>query len=398
MRILYHHRTRAADAQGVHIAEMIRAFSDLGHTVEVASLARSNANSGPSAASHREPLWSRLFARLPIAPEILQLGYNVMGLLIVARAIRRFRPDFIYERYALFNFSGVLAARLFRLPLILEVNSPLAREARDEKRLALYRFAQRVETAICNAATRVIAVSTPLKRILVSHGVRAGRIAVMPNGVSPQLCQPIPADPTLRASLGLRGGIVVGFVGWFRPWHGLDLLIDAFAASRLASEGGTLLLIGDGPAMAALKAKVAQHGLERSTVFTGPLRHRDVAAHVALFDIAVQPAAVEYCCPMKIIEYLAQGKPVIAPRQDNICEILDDGVDALFFAPRDAASMTAALDRAAGDPELCRSLREAARGAISRRGLLWSNNAAAVIAMVEQALTSQGTPRPRAQN
>jgi glycosyltransferase involved in cell wall biosynthesis len=94
----------------------------------------------------------------------------------------------------------------------------------------------------------------------------------------------------LRRSLGLCGQTVIGFVGWFRNWHGLGMLLEAFHGSGLAAQNTKILLIGDGPAMPELREYVRRHGLESSVLFTGPLPHAEVPRYLDLIDIAVQPA------------------------------------------------------------------------------------------------------------
>lgn len=382
MKILYHHRTRAADAQGVHIAEMVAAFRGLGHQVELAALVTSKQSRPAAPDSVSKPLWQRIVQRIPFFYEFLQFGYNIVGLWMLARHIRRFRPDFIYERYSLFNFSGVAAAHLFRIPLVLEVNSPLADESREEGLLRLHHLGAWSERVICNSSTCVIAVTGVLRDILVRGGVSPSKVHVLPNGVSPEQFTPLQPDPGLRRSLGLEQRRVIGFVGWFRPWHGLEMLIEAFHASGLHDEGVSLLLVGDGPAMPALRESVERYQLGASVVFSGAVRHPQIPGHVALFDCAVQPAANPYCCPMKIIEYLALGKPVIAPAQPNILELIDDRVEGLLFRPADAASLAAALRELFCSNELLGRLGEGARSAIQRRGYLWSSNASRVVRLV----------------
>ena len=104
---------------------------------------------------------------------------------------------------------------------------------------------------------------------------------------------------------------MIGFVGWFRPWHGLEMLIDAFHRAELGWKGAKLLLIGDGPATPALRKQVAALGLEECVVFAGAVPHDAIPEYLALVDIAAQPAANAYCCPMKVIEYMAMAKPIV---------------------------------------------------------------------------------------
>lgn len=386
MRIVYHHRTRSTDAQRIHIQEIVRAFEELGHEVEVVSLVPLDAAQHDAERDAGDALWKKLVRRIPFAYEAAQLGYNCVGLpLLLARVLRR-KTDFLYERYALFNFAGAIVAKLCRIPLILEVNSPFALEQARDGEIRWLRLAAWTESLICNMATRVIVVSSPLARLMAAAGVAAEKIEVMPNGVRLADFQPGSRSTALAARLGLEGGAVIGFVGWFRKWHGLELLLEAFWKSGLAAERVKVLLIGDGPAMGDLREFVEKNGLHESVVFTGPLPHASVPPYLDLIDIAVQPAANEYCCPMKILEYMALGKPIVAPAQENIEELVTSG-EALFFTPGDAASFADALRALASDPARAREMGHRARAAVAGRGFLWKENARRVVEMVDRRAT-----------
>ncbi|HNY41852.1 MAG TPA: glycosyltransferase [Bryobacteraceae bacterium] len=386
MTILYHHRTRAGDAQGVHIAEMIRAFRALGHMVHIASLA-GEPSARPPSQEMAKPLWQRMAQRIPGLYVALQLGYNVFGFWMLMRQVVRHHPEMIYERYSLYNFSGVLAARLFRIPIALEVNSPLALEEKSEGQSSFHWLALWTETRITNAATIVVAISGALRDILVAQGTGPDRILVLPNGISPERFKPIPVDRELAGLLGLGQRTVIGFVGWFRAWHGLEMLVDAFAQAGIAGRA-VLLLVGDGPAMASLRDRIAQAGLTSSVILPGAVAHEDTPRYISLFDIAVQPAANEYCCPMKIIEYLGLGKPVIAPAQPNILELVEPGSEALVFSPGDSTSLADALRQAVDSPESLHNLKQLASTAIERHGFYWAHNAERVLEAVSATQTA----------
>jgi glycosyltransferase involved in cell wall biosynthesis len=104
---------------------------------------------------------------------------------------------------------------------------------------------------------------------------------------------------------------------------------------------------------------------------------------VSAIDIAVQPAANEYCCPMKILEYMAVGKPIVAPRQENIQDLLRDEEEAQYFTPGDVDSLAGALKALVEDPERARRMGERVRKTITERGFLWTENAARVVRLVE---------------
>jgi glycosyltransferase involved in cell wall biosynthesis len=378
MKILYHHRTRATDAQKVHILEMIGAFRELGHEVTIASLVETENRSSEPERESRESVWKRLLHRVPFSSELVQLGYNLFAIPWLLSKIRRSRAEFIYERYSLLNFSGVAAAALSGRPIVLEVNSPLALEMSRDKEIRARRFATWIERIICNCATKVVVVSGPLRRIMIQNGVRESKLCLMPNGVNLQRFVGN-SGPRLRESLGIDHRVVIGFVGWFKRWHGLELLLDAFFQSGLWRGQAVLLLVGDGPAIKELKDYVAEHDLQSSVIFAGPVSHGQVPAYLDIVDIAVQPAANEYCCPMKILEYMGLGKAIIAPRQENIEELLDDGRDAELFRPGDVESLVRALVTLATDSELRLNIGQSALRTIRERELLWESNARRVL-------------------
>ena len=361
---------------------MIRAFRQLGHVVrEVALVSVEGVPQDPEKDAAVAG-WKVILRRIPGAFDLTQLGYNLAGFPMMAVALAGGRVGLIYERYSLHSFAGVLAARLFRVPLVLEVNSPFAIEHQRDGDILGFRFALWTERTICNLATRVVAVSGPLRSILISQGVEPGKILVVPNGVNTPAFFGDGSAAAIRDRLGMTGRVVIGFVGWFRQWHRLDVLLDAFQERDLAGRGAALLLVGDGPETPRLRDFVEKHGLQDAVVFVGPQPHEAVPGHLAAFDIAVQPAANEYCCPMKILEYMALGKPVVAPRQPNIEELVEDGEEALLFQPNDKASLGQALLDLIEHPEQRRRLGQAGFNSIRKRNLTWIENARRVMESV----------------
>jgi glycosyltransferase involved in cell wall biosynthesis len=399
MRIIYHHRTRSTDAQRVHIQEMVEAFSALGHDVKLVSLVPTGKGEQDAQRDARNPLWQRWARRIPLVYEALQLAYNLVGIPLLMWEALRNQAELLYERYSLFNFTGVIVSKLCGIPIVLEVNSPFALEQGRDRDIRLVRLAAWTERVIANLATRVVVVSTPLARILEAAGVQPDKIEVMTNGVrlehfAPQT-QAATETAKLRSSLGLRAEEkTIGFVGWFRKWHGIEMLLDAFRISGLANEQVRLLLIGDGQAMADLRQYVHETQLAGRVIFTGPVPHSQIPHYADLIDIAVQPAANEYCCPMKILEYMALAKPIVAPRQENIQEILRDGEEARFFTPGDARSLAEALRAVAADPVMGQRMGERARAAITGRGYLWKENAQRVVRSVEAPVRLLSPFRP----
>ena len=380
MRIIYHHRTQLEDAQGIHVRAMVRAFRDLGHEVEVIALLGATANE-ISPTGKRS--WRVRTSRLPRAVyEALSLLYNVVGYYRLARALRARRADLIYERYALNTFCGALASRRFGVPLLLEVNAPWPDQSPSLGPIRFRRLARRLEHWVCSNSAHTIAVTAALKDLLVEAGVPERQVTVMHNAVDPVVFDPAVSGQKVRHQYGLNGRLVAGFVGWLRDWHGLEHLIDAVHVSGLLERGVRLLIVGSGPSFPEVQRRVRRLGLDDMVVLTGPVSHDDVATHIAALDIALQPRATAYACPMKLIEYMAMGRCIVAPDQPNVRELLTDGLSARLFPPGDYRSLVSRVAALMGSPAERAALGRHARSTVVERDLTWRANAARAIGLL----------------
>ncbi len=373
MRILYHHRTQAEDAQGIHIAEMVNAFRKLGHKVEMVSLVESDQTAGGKGGSRA---WAKIMSFVPDwFYEVMGLGYNFYGFYRLARAARRFKPDLIYERYSLNTFCGVWITRLFRIPIALEVNAPLYYEQQKLGKLTFKSFARFSEKWICSHATLTIVVTAIMKKMLMQEGIPADKMIVMHNGINPaRISKDISAE-NVRRKYHLKDSVVIGFVGWFRKWHGLEMLLEAVNNAGLSEKGVKLLLVGDGPAYPDLLQYANENKMQNTVIFTGPVEKEEIPEYVAAMDIAVQPSATEYACPMKIIEYMGMGKCILAPEQPNIREILDDNISAALFTPGNTISLQSALTRLVENTDLRNNLAGNAYKSLVEFEMTWMRNA-----------------------
>jgi glycosyltransferase involved in cell wall biosynthesis len=384
MKLIYHHRTLAEDAQGIHIEKMIRAFKDLGHCVETVALVTSKSSNIPDGSSDGWNLLSLIKKMPQWCYEISAITYNLVGLYMLDQAIKRFKPDFIYERYALNTFCGVIAAQRHGIPLILEVNAPLRREQQILGRLVFKRLARYTEKWICSHATHTIVVTKSLQRLLAEDGIPLGKLTVMHNGIDPTEINPGIRGDRVRAKYGLGNRTVIGFVGWFRKWHGLELLFEPTIVDEIHRRDLRILLIGDGPAMADLRRMVADRALQKLVTFTGPVPREEIAEHIAAMDVAIQPSAPPYACPMKIIEYMGMARCIVAPRQPNVLEILDDSSSALLFDPHDRSSFRIAIMQAVCNPELRIQIARNGYKVLQSKAYYWARNAERVLALLSE--------------
>ena len=365
MRILYSHRIQSRDGQSVHVEELVGALRSMGHEVLVVGPSF-YADSGFGGESSTV---ARLRRLLPGAlGEVAELAYNVPAYRKLRAAARAFQPELIYERYNLYYLAGTWLSRRTKVPLYLEVNSPLAEERSRFGTLRLQRVAHALERQVWRGATRVLAVTQVLADTIAASGVPPARLRVTPNGVVLDRFPP----PLPRPD----GPVRLGFVGFVRDWHGMDALIRHMAA---ADAPVSLEVVGDGPVRAELERLAASLGLGGRVRFTGVMEHHHVPAAVAAFDIALQPKVTSYASPLKIFDYMAAARAIVAPDQPNIREILTHEQTALLFDPADPKAMWAAVSRLVHDAALRDRLGAAARAELERRDYTWHGNAARIV-------------------
>jgi glycosyltransferase involved in cell wall biosynthesis len=380
MKILYHPRTASKDGKYVHIKEMIEALRSLGHEViVVAPAAADNAKFGDDAGT---VAW--LKRHMPrFIYELMELAYSLMAYRRLARAIHEHQPDCLYERYNLFQPAGVWIKRRYRLPFLLEVNAPVFNERARYDGISLKKLARWSERYTWRNADVVLPVTRVLGDIVQQAGVSAERIVVIPNGINTQRFGASPDTVAAKRALGLEGQLVLGFTGFVRDWHGMDTVIDFIAQDGAECH---LLVVGDGPARAELEQQAQRLGVAARVSFTGVVQRDEVARHVAAFDIALQPAVVAYASPLKLFEYLALGRAIVAPSQPNICEVLRDGENALLFDPKNSLGLVQAIRRLMGDADLRRRLERKAAETINEQSLTWVGNAKKVSALAERLI------------
>ncbi len=368
MKILYHHRIASKDGQYVHVEELTRALEARGHEIVFV---------GPKVVEQEDfgsdgGLVAALKRRLPKALyELLELGYSLIAYARLARAVRRHRPDCLYERYNLYLPAGVWIKRRYRLPMLLEVNAPLYEERARYGGLGLPRLARWSERYTWRGADACLPVTDVLADYLRAAGVPEERIRVIPNGIDWEKFRDLPDTDAAKSALGLAGRLVLGFTGFVREWHGLERVVDVVARS---SER-VLLVVGDGPARPAIEARARELGVAERVRFTGVVARDAVARHVAAFDVALQPDVVPYASPLKLFEYLALGRAVAAPDTRNIREVLRHGDNAWLFDPEDSSAFAEAVETLCADADLRARLGGRARATIDEGGYTWAANA-----------------------
>lgn len=260
----------------------------------------------------------------------------------VAKTVLEAGPfDVVYERYALWSHATMDAAKAMGATTVLEVNAPLIEE--QAKFRGLYdRAAATVATQRAfSAADVIIAVSEEVARYLRSFPQARHKVHVVPNGVDVDRFREVAARRKAKS-----GAFTVGFVGTLKPWHGVDILLEAFALLNRRVPNAELLIVGDGPERQALNALAGQLGIVDKVTFTGAVSPDAVPDLLARMDVGVAPypdLPDFYFSPLKVYEYMASGLPVVASRIGQIQEIVSEPVDGLLPEPGNAQELSAAL-------------------------------------------------------
>lgn len=356
--------TFGAKGASVHVQELLRAYRQLGHHVRLVTVRTGGAP--PADLADVEVI------ELP-RPRSRDVAERERGLLALDAEAERVLDgladvEAVHERYSLWGGAGVRVAQRRGLPGLLEVNAPLIDEQLAHRDLHHVEEAEARLVATVRAATAVAAVSEPVAAWVRDRAPDAAT-SVVPNGVNTDRFHPPAAQPSRP--------FTVGFVGTLKPWHGVETLVEAVALLRSDRADARLLLVGDGPRRDHLEALAADRDVPCTT--TGAVRPADVPAYLRAMDVAAAPYpagdAAAYFSPLKVLEYLAAGIPIVASDTGQIPSLLDHGRAGVLVTPGDATALAAGLHALASDPERRRRLAAAGRAKVLA-GHRWTHVAA----------------------
>ena len=359
----------------IHVQEMMRAFTAIGHEVRAVAARRGDANA------------SDLFVEevAQAAQGTDRLGKERAAIAqadaIEARLLTlhdEWSIDMIYERYSLWSAAGCRAARRLGVPVVTEVNAPLVEEQAAYRTLLLEPEARAIEAEVLAGSDALAAVSRQVGDYLLAQGADASRVHVVGNAVSTERFHPSVQPATLPGVPD--DAFVVGFTGSLKMWHGVDRLLEAFRRLHARRPDTHLLICGDGPKRGWVEGFVAGAKLSGAVTLTGWIDHTSLPPLIARMDVATAPyppSDAHYFSPLKLFEYLAVGRPVVASEIGQTAELLAGSDAAILLPPDDIDALVRALEALHADPDRRHRMALAAAREGTRHD--WTRNAARAV-------------------
>ena len=315
------------------------------------------------------------FYRCPVPPAG-PAGINELRLMRATEArlealARELKPDVLHAHSPVLNaIPAIRVGKRLGIPVVYEIRAFWEDAAVDHGTTAegslRYRATRAMETWAIKRAGHVFTICEGLRRDIIGRGPPENKITVIPNAVDVEGFQ-LSGEPdaALKQQLGLAGKTVLGFVGSFYAYEGLDLLLDAFPALLGLHADLRILLVGGGPQDANLKARAERLGIADKVVFTGRVPHSEVSRYYDLIDLLVYPRhsmrLTELVTPLKPLEAMAQGRIFAASDVGGHRELIRDGETGRLFAAGDAGALADTVSAMLNGRENWPAMRQAGR-------------------------------------
>jgi PEP-CTERM/exosortase A-associated glycosyltransferase len=285
-------------------------------------------------------------SRLPVFNQLAVIDTLAARLLEVARELR---PDILHAHSPVLNAMAALrVGKQLGIPVVYEIRAFWEDAAVDHGTSSewgvRYRFTRAMETYALKRVDAATTICEGLRSEIITRGIPARKLTVIPNAVNiDDFSVGGARDAALAAQLGLEGKQVLGFIGSFYAYEGLNVLLKAAPAMLAANPDIRILLVGGGPQDAALKAQAKELGIESHVIFTGRVPHDQVPRYYDLIDVLVYPRLkmrlTDLVTPLKPLEAMAQGRLLVASDVGGHKELIADGETGVLFAAGDAQAL-----------------------------------------------------------
>lgn len=326
--------------------------------------------------AQKHGLAARVISR-PV-PVLRELGVVRLLQARIARILQAEPFDVVHSHSpALCGLAAARAARSARLPFVYEVRAFWEDAAVDQNKAQpdswRYRLSRGLETRVLSQADAIVAISQSLLHDIERRGIVTTKLFHVPNGVDPERFTPQPRDSALATELGLGNLPILGFLGTLFPWEGVSELIPAVAELRRRGLAFKMLIVGDGADASRLKAAIETARVSDDVLFLGRVPNQQVERYYSLMDILVYPRRsarlTELVTPLKPLEAMAFGKPVLGSSVGGIRELVEPDTTGLLFQPGNVEDFCSKATRLLLDSALRTKL-----GACARQTMLAERN------------------------
>lgn len=337
---------------------------------------------------------------IPVAREFDLMGRTAQRL---HEIVQRVKPDILHAHSP--SLNAIPALRVGRrngIPVVYEVRAFWEDGAVDHgtsREWGLrYRLTRGLETYALKRADAVTTICEGLRSDIVDRGIAPGKVTIIPNAVNVDDFAPgAGPDDVLKRKLGLEGARVIGYIGSFYAYEGLDLLIEALPIMLRSDPDIRLLLAGGGPQAELLKARSSALGIADKVVFAGRVPHADVQRYYDLIDLLAYPRKsirlTELVTPLKPLEAMAMGKILIASDIGGHRELIDDGSTGVLFRPDDAPDLAKKATALLNEPGRWPAMRAAGRAFVTQERN-WTASVARYRPIYETLVAGRKSPAP----
>lgn len=363
MRILLSYGLIGRGGDAIQLLEIADALHTLGHEVTflgphpVQPYNFSGARGHVRSLARRLPWWAR---------DLIELGLDWRVTRQAYKYLQNQSFDLIFHRAGIYDTVGVRLAKILGCPLIVWLDAPFPIERAFRREGYFQNLHQRRMQELGHKAQRVVTVSRATKEYYVQLGLQAEKIVILPNGVSRQLLQK-GAEQALKHRPFLRANeCVLGFVGSLSRWHGVGLLLEAVHELLSARTfRWRVQIVGYGEEYAKLRAYAQKLKIEQVIEWFGAVPHERAFEQIAQFDIAVLPHTLPTGAPMKLFEYAALARPIIAPNLPNLRELFADD-EICFIEPENPKALAEAMRWLSQHPQEATETGQRAQARVQR--------------------------------
>lgn len=328
-------------------------------------------------------------------PGLREMREMNAGAARIAEVARKVKPDILHAHSPVLNaLPALYVGRRVGIPVVYEMRASWEDAAVDHgstrEGSLRYRLSRGLETIALRGADQVTTICEGLRLDIEARGIRADKVTAIPNAVDTDAFSfGMPPDETLRRELGLEGATVLGFVGSFYAYEGLDLLIEALVAILLRQPNARLLLVGGGSHEPVLRGLAAELGVQDKIVFTGRVPNSQVQRYYDLIDVLAYPRRsmrlTELVTPLKPLEAMAQGRIFVASDVGGHKELIRDGETGFLFPAGDAAALALTIERVLARRDDWDRLRRAGRRFVETERT-WTRSVARYVDVYARAL------------